>query len=163
MNQSTPRIRRPRLAIAFGTLTALTLVSPVLAARPTTTLVDFSMFEPFAEADWTAECEFPVDVEFEGHIVIHEFDGTRLVSINNWQTYQSYSANGKTFVAPRTAGPDILWLAGDGTTYQAIVGRSPSDGLIGRLVRNDDTGAVVSSHGRRIDNPFDDVCDAIDG
>lgn len=142
---------------------ALGLATPAMAAQPTITKVDFSQFEGFAEADWATECGFPVDVEFRGHIIFREFDGGRHLELNTWQTFQSYSANGTTFVAPPTNGPDMLWLAGDGTTYLAIVGRSPADGLIGRLVRNDDTGDIVSSNGRVIDNPFDDVCAALAG
>jgi hypothetical protein len=148
--------------VGIAALSAVTVLvmsaGAAFAARPTITKVDFSQFEPFAEADWSAECTFPVDVEFKGHIIFREFDHGRLVEINTWHTFQSYSANGKTFVAPSTAGPDILWLAGDGTTYLAIAGRSPADGLIGRIVFNDETGDVASSNGRVIDNPFDGVC-----
>lgn len=154
-------MRRAGIA-ALSAVTVLVLsAGAAFAAKPTITKIDFSQFEPFAEADWEIECGFEVDVEFKGHIIFREFDGGRLVEVNTWLTFQSYSANGKTFVAPSTAGPDILWLAGDGSTYLAIAGRSPADGLIGRIVRNDDTGDVVSSNGRVIDNPFDDVCAAI--
>jgi len=155
-------MRRLRIAALGAAAVLMMSAGATLAAQPTITFVDFSQFEPFAEADWTAECGFPVDVEFEGHIIFREFAGPRLIEVNTWQTRQSYSANGKTYVAPSTNGPDILWLAGDSTTYLAIMGRSPADGLIGRLVLNDDTGAVVSRHGREIDNPFDDVCGTLE-
>ncbi|MEO8273400.1 MAG: hypothetical protein ABI620_05000 [Chloroflexota bacterium] len=139
----------------------------VFAAKPAITIIDFSQFEPFAEADWSASvedggCGFAVDVEFEGRIIIHEFNGQRLVEVDNWRTFMSYSANGKTFVAAHpVAGPDHFWIGADGTSYRATTGRSPFDGLIGRIVRNDDTDTLVSSHGRVIDNPIDDICAAI--
>lgn len=54
-----------------------------------------------------------MDVEFEGHIIIHEFSGPRLVEVDNWRVVFTYSANGKTFVAVHPlAGPDIFWIAG---------------------------------------------------
>jgi hypothetical protein len=52
----------------------------------------------------------------------------------------------------------VFWLARDGTLHRATMGRSPFDGLIGRIVRNLDTDTVVSCHGRAIDNPLDDIC-----
>lgn len=147
-------------------LSAVTLLvmsaGAALAARPTITKVDFSQFEVFAEADWLEECGFAVDVEFEGHIIFHEFSGPRLVEVSNWRVSMTYSANGKTFVAVHTlAGPDRYWTAADGTLYKATTGHSPFDGLIGRIVRNVETDTVVSSRGRAIDNPIDDICAAI--
>jgi len=173
-------MRRISLPLAIGALSAVTLVRKTMrrvgiaalsavtvlvmsagaafAAPPTITIVDFSQFEGQAEADWLAECGFAVDVEFEGHIIIHEFGGQRLVEVDNWRTFMSYSANGKTFVAAHPlAGPDIFWIADD-TLYRATVGRSPFDGLIGRIVRNLDTDTVESSHGHAIENPLDDIC-----
>jgi hypothetical protein len=150
-----------RVAIAaLSAATVLVMSAGVaFAAPPTITIVDFSQFEGQAEADWLAACGFAVDVEFEGRIVVHEFSGPRLVEVDNWRVSMTYSANGKTFVAVHTlAGPDIFWVAPDGTHYQATMGHSPFDGLIGRIVRNLDTDTVVSSHGRAIDNPLDDIC-----
>jgi hypothetical protein len=149
--------------VAIAALSAATVLvmsaGAAFAAPPTITIVDFSQFEGQSEAEWLAACGFAVDVEFEGHIVIHEFGGPRLVEVDNWRTTMTYSANGKTFVAVHPlAGPDIFWIADDGTHYQATMGRSPFDGLIGRIVRNLDTDTVVSSHGRAIDNPLDDIC-----
>jgi hypothetical protein len=177
-------MRRINLPLAIGALLGVTLVRKTMrrvgiaafcaatllgmsagaafAAPPTITIIDFSQFEEFAEADWLAECGFVVDVEFEGHIIIHEFSGPRLVEVDNWRTFMTYSANGKTFVAAHPlASPDIYWIAGDGTIYHAIAGRAPFDGLIGRIVWNVDTDTVVSSHGHAIDNPLDDICTMI--
>jgi hypothetical protein len=147
----------------IAALTAATLLvagaGATVAARPTITIIDMSQFEVFAEADWLAECGFAVDVEFVGKIIVHEFNGPRLVEVDNWRATFTYSANGKTFVAAHPlAGPDIFWITGDGTSYQATVGRSPFDGLIGRIVRNLDTETVESSHGLAVDNPIDDIC-----
>lgn len=149
--------------VGIAALSAVTVLvmsaGATFAAKPTITFVDFSQFEVYAEADWLLECGFVVDVEFEGHIIIHEFSGPRLVEVDNWRVSMSYSANGKTFVAAHTlAGPDTFRLAGDGTLYKATTGHSPFDGLIGRIVRDDDTGEVVFRHGRTIDNPLDDIC-----
>ena len=152
-------MRRAGIA-ALSAVTVLVLsAGAAFAARPTITKVDFSQFEVFAEADWLAECGFAVDVEFEGHIIFHEFSGKRLVEVDNWRVSMTYSANGKTFVAVHTlAGPDRYWTAADGTLYKASTGHLPFDGLIGRIVRNDETGTIVSTHGRVIDNPLDDIC-----
>lgn len=132
------------------------------AAPPTLTIIDFSQFEPFAEADWTAECGFPVDVEFEGHIIVHEFGGGRLVEIDNWRVTMTYSANGKSvFLVHPSSGQDIVWIAADGTLYEAATGHSTphhGDGFIGRMVWNLDTDALVSSSGRTFDNPLDQLC-----
>jgi hypothetical protein len=152
-------MRRAGIA-ALSAVTVLVMsAGSAFAARPTITIVDFSQFEVFAEADWLDECGFAVDVEFEGHIIFHEFAGPRLVEVSNWRVTMTYSANGKTFVAVHPlAGPDVFWIAGDGTVYHAIAGRAPVDGFIGRNVRNLDTDTVESSHGRAIDNPLDDIC-----
>ena len=155
-------LRRVGIAALSAATVLVMSAGAAFAAPPTITFVDFSQFEDQAEADWLAACGFAVDVEFEGHIIIHEFSGPRLVEVSNWRVTMTYSANGKTFVAAHpVAGPDIFWVARDGTNHQATLGRSPFDGLIGRIVRNFDTDTVVSSHGRAIDNPLDDVCEMI--
>jgi hypothetical protein len=153
------KMRRIGIA-ALSAVAALVLTAgATFAASPTITVIDFSQFEPQAEADWLAQCGFPVDVEFEGRIVIHEFSGPRLVEVDNWRVTMTYSANGKTFVAAHPlAGPDRYWVGRDGILYQATMGRSPFDGLVGRIVRNLDTGEDVSTHGHTIDNPLDDIC-----
>jgi len=174
-------MRRISLALTIGALLAVTLVRKTMrrvgiaalsavtvllmsagaafAAPPTITIVDISQFEEQSEAEWLANCGFAVDVEFEGHIIVHEFGGQRFVEIDSWRFFATYSANGKTFVALHPlAGTDIYWIADDGTLYRATMGRSPFDGLIGRTVRNLDTDTVVSSHGLAIDNPLDDIC-----
>jgi hypothetical protein len=170
-----------RLPLAIGAFSRVTLVSKLrrrvgiaalsaatvmvmsagaaFAAPPTITIVDISQFEGQSEAEWLANCGFAVDVEFEGHIIVHEFSGQRLVEVDNWRFVATYSANGKTFVALHPlAGPDIFWIARDGTLYRATMGRSPFDGMIGRIVRNLDTDTVESSHGLAVDNPLDDIC-----
>jgi hypothetical protein len=174
-------MHRMHLPLAIGELLAVTLVSKIMrrlaiaalsaatvlvmsvgaafAAPPTITIVDLSQFEGQSEAEWLANCGFAVDVEFEGHLIVHEFGGQRLVEVDNWRFFATYSANGKTFVALHPlAGPDIFWIARDGTLYRATMGRSPFDGMIGRIVRNLDTDTVESSHGLAIDNPLDVLC-----
>jgi hypothetical protein len=150
---------RISLALLGAAAVLATSAGTAFAAPPTITIVDISQFEGQSEAEWLAECGFTVDVEFEGQLVIHEFGGQRLVEVDNWRVTMTYSANGQTFVAVHPhAGADIFWIAGDGTLYLATAGRSPFDGLIGRIVWNLDTDTVVSSHGRAIDNPIDDIC-----
>jgi hypothetical protein len=151
---------RPVAIAALSAAAALCMsAGAAFAAPPTITVVDLSQFEGESEAEWLAECGFTVDVEFEGHIIFHEFGGQRLVEVDTWRFVATYSANGKTFVALHPlAGPDIFWIARDGTRYEAIMGRSPFDGMVGRIVRNLDTDIVESSHGRAIDNPLDDIC-----
>jgi hypothetical protein len=156
-------VRKTMRRVGMAALSAATVLvmsaGAAFAAPPTITIVDISQFEGQAEADWLAECGFAVDVEFEGQIIVHEFDGPRLVEVDNWRVTMTYSANGKTFVAVHPlAGPDIFWIARDGTLYRATVGRSAFDGMIGRIVRNLDTDTVESSHGLAVDNPLDDIC-----
>lgn len=165
MNQLAFRVGRVRASVVVAAaFAALTLASPALAARPTITVIDFSQFEPFAEADWSASvedggCGFTVDVEFEGHIIVHEFSGEGVIEVDNWQVTMSYSANGKTFdLGHPSVGPDRIWIARDGTLYLATSGRSVFQSLIGRSVWNVDADTLVSSHGRAVDDPFDDIC-----
>jgi hypothetical protein len=156
-------VRKTMRRLGIAALSAVTVLvmsaGAALAAPPTITIVDLSQFEGQSEAEWLANCGFAVDVEFEGHIIIHEFGGPRLVEVDNWRFVATYSANGKTFVAlhPR-AGADHFWIARDGTLHLTTVGRSPFDGMIGRIVWNLNTGTVESSHGHAIDNPLDDIC-----
>lgn len=152
-------MRRVGIAALSATAVLVMSAAAAFAAPPTITIVDLSQFEGQAEAEWLATCGFVVEVEFEGHIIIHEFSGKHVVEIDNWRAVFTYSANGKTFVAVHPiAGPDKFSIARDGTVHWATMGRSPFDGLIGRIVRNVDTGAVESTHGRAIDNPLDDIC-----
>ena len=154
--------RRVALAALSAAAAMALSAGATFAAQPTMTRIDFSQFEPQAEADWLAMCGFPVDVEFEGHIIVHEFTGKRLVEIDNWRVSMSYSANGKTFVlAHPSTGPDNYWMAPDGTLYRATSGHDEFEGLVGRSVWNVATGMLVSSNGRTVDNPFDDICAAI--
>ena len=156
---SRKTIRGAGIAVASAAAMLVMSAGATLGAPPTITIVDMSQFEGQSEAEWLANCGFAVDVEFEGQIIIHESGGQHLIEVDNWRFVATYSANGKTFVALHPlAGPDIYWIAGDGTLYHAIVGRAPFDGLIGRVVWNVDTDTVVSTHGLAIDNPIDDIC-----
>ena len=155
-------MRRLGTAAVSAAMVLAVSAGAVFAAPPTITVIDFSQFEAQAEADWLAECGFAVDVEFEGHIIVHEFDGGRLVEVDNWHTSMSYSANGKTFALVNPiAGPDHVWVGRDGVHYLATNGRSVFGGTVGRVVINLDTGAVVSSHGLAVDSPLDDICSSI--
>jgi hypothetical protein len=152
-------MRRVGIAALSAAMALALTAGAAFAARPTITIVDMSQFEGQSEAEWLGLCGFEVDVEFEGRIIVHEFSGPRLIEVDNWHAVFTYSANGKTFVAAHPiAGPDRLWISRDGTTFVATAGRSPFQGLVGRIVQNLDTGAVVSTQGHSIDNPFDDIC-----
>jgi hypothetical protein len=155
-------MRRLGIAALGAALILGATAGAAFAAKPTMTIIDISQFEGEAEAEWLEACGFAVDVEFKGHIIFRELTGPRVTEVDNWLMFMSYSANGKTFVAVHPlAGPDVFWVDADGTPYHAIAGRAPFDGFIGRIVRNENTGEVVFSAGRDIDNPLDDICAAI--
>src|SRR5215208_4071901 len=96
-------VRKTMRRVGMAALSAATVLAmsagAAFAAPPTITIVDISQFEGQSEAEWLANCGFAVDVEFEGHIIVHEFSGQRLVEVDNWRFVATYSANGKTFVA----------------------------------------------------------------
>lgn len=131
-----------------------------LAAKPDIFKVDVSQFEEGDEAILSAECGFAVDAEYTGGFVVHLFDGPRILEVINFRVTQTFSANGITWVAVRPdSGPDIVWLAPDGTTYLAVTGRSiTGTATIGRTVINLDTGELVSTAGISVDYPLDDIC-----
>ena len=135
------------LALLFGTLAA----GSALAAKPDRIVIDVSSaeYEAETEAGLSRDCGFPIDVESTGHIIIHVFNNNpRMVEIDNYRLFETFSANGKSIVVRPDSGPDRVWVGSDGDVYLAIVGRSVTgSGVIGRTVYNLTDMEFVSSHG----------------
>lgn len=153
-------MRRMVAAALCAAILATVGAGSVLAAKPTTFIVDVSETESEDEALLLAICGYPIDVENRGHIVVHLFDGhTPLIEIDNYQMFESFSANGKTVVAHPDAGPDVIWVGSDGDVFLALVGRSVTgSGVIGRTVVNLSTGELVSSHGHELGDFIEFLC-----
>jgi hypothetical protein len=154
---------RRRIALSrVEMVVALVTATPVLAAKPTKEVIDIGSpaFEAMVEADLLALCGFAIELDGAGHIVVHEFQGhRRLVEIDNYRMFETFSANGKSVVVHPDAGPDILWIGEDGHLYIALVGRYVTgSGVIGRTVFDLDTGELVSSHGRDVGDFIDRLC-----
>lgn len=141
---------------------AFAFAGPVLAAKPTIEIIDVS--DPAREAGFEADllnlCGFAVDVEATGHVIVHQFDGNpRLVEINNYRMFETFSANGKTLVVRPDSGPDVIWVGSDGHLYIALVGRSVTgSGVIGRTVFDITALELVSSNGHDLGDFIAWVC-----
>jgi hypothetical protein len=142
------------------------VATPALAGKPERFVIDISDPEFIAggEAQVSADCGFAVELEASGHIIVHVFDGQRrLLEIDNYRMFQTYSANGKAVVVRPDAGPDIVWIGRDGAVYLAITGRPiTGSGVIGRTVINLDTGELVSSNGNDVGDFIASLCAALD-
>ena len=154
-------MRLTRAAI-MGLLLGALAVGSVAAARPTVLIVDVS--DPAREAGFEADllnaCGFPIDVEATGHVIIHQFDGNpRLVEINNYRMFETFSANDKTLVVRPDSGPDVLWVGRDGHLYIALTGRSVTgSGVVGRTVFDITALELVSSNGHDLGDFLEWVC-----
>ncbi len=148
--------------VVIGAVLAMIVATPALAGKPTRSVIDISgaAFEAMVEADLSAECGFAIDLEGTGHIIVRVFEGhRRLVEIDNFRLFETFSANGKSVVIHPDAGPDIYWVGRDGHTYLALTGRSVTgSGVIGRTVIDLDTGQLVSSHGRDVGDFIERLC-----
>ena len=153
--------RIARAALAAALLASVT-VGSVSAARPVVFAIDVS--DPAREAGFEADlltfCGFAVDVEATGHVIVHQFDGNpRLVEINNYRMFETFSANGKTLTVRPDSGPDVIWVGKDGHLYIALVGRSVTgSGVIGRTVFDITELELVSSNGHDLGDFVAWVC-----
>ena len=146
-------MRRFVSAAVAAAILASFAAGSVLAAKPTIFKIDISdpAFEAGVEAQLLVTCGYPIELDGRGHIIVHVFDGPRVVEIDNFRLFETYSANGKSVTIRPDSGPDIYWVGRDGALYLALTGRSVTgSGVIGRTVVNLDTGEVVSSHGHEI-------------
>ena len=157
-----------RAAGLLAALAAAAVAAATASAAPPT-VFHVSFDDPVIEADFAAflseTCGAPVDVEFAGKVVVHEFAGpSRLVEIDSYSLRMTATnaATGASIVI-RDAGPDII--AFDRTTGHltiAITGRSTTgSGVIGRVVVDLDTGEVLSEAGNEAGFFGDLVCAAI--
>lgn len=139
-----------RAAFAAALLASIAAGS-VSAARPVVFAIDVSdpAREAGFEADLLKRCGFAIDVEAVGHVIVHQFDGnSRLVEIDNYRMFETFSANEKTLVVRPDSGPDVVWVGHDGHLYIALVGRSVTgSGVVGRTVFDLTTMELVSSNG----------------
>jgi hypothetical protein len=158
-------MRRVLGAVLGAALLASLAAGTVSAARPTIIRIDVS--DPAREAGFEADlfevCGFAIDVEATGHVIVHVFNGhPRLVEIDNYRMFETFSANGKTLVVRPDSGPDIIWVGKDGHTYIALTGRSVTgSGVIGRTVFDLTTLELVSSNGRELGDFFEWVCEGL--
>ena len=158
-------VRRTSTAAILAVLLGTLAVGTVSAARPTIVIVDVS--DPAREAGFEADllkaCGFAIDVEATGHVIMHQFDGNpRLVEINNYRMFETFSANGKTLVVRPDSGPDVVWVGRDGHLYIALVGRSVTgSGVVGRTVFDITAMELVSSNGHELGDFIAWVCNGL--
>ena len=153
-----------RAAICAAMLGILTAGS-ASAAKPEVFIIDISSpeFEEAQEGFLLESCGYPIDFEGTGHIVVHLFnDNPRLLQINSFRLFETFSANGKTIVVHPDSGPDVVWVGPDGDVYLALVGRSVTgSGVIGRTVFNLSTGEFVSSNGHEVGDFHTILCEGL--
>ena len=157
--------RRTSTAAILALLLSALAAGSVSAARPTVLHIDVSdpAREAGFEADLLAACGYAVDVEATGHVIVHQFNGNpRLVEINNYRMFETFSANGKTLVVRPDSGPDVIWVGRDGHLYIALTGRSVTgSGVVGRTVFDITTMELVSSHGHDLGDFIAWVCNGL--
>lgn len=154
-----------RLGISTAVLLcALGLTAAAGAARPEIFRVSFD--DPAIEAEEVAFvselCGFPVEVDLEGKVVIHVFDGGRTIEVDNYNIRGLYTnpANGETWRLV-DAGPDRVYVR-DGQIFIGITGRSFSgSGVIGLVVIDMATGEVVFTAGNDVGFYVETLCPAI--
>lgn len=156
-------MRRLALFIA-AFLCVLGLTATASAARPE--VFKFSFDNPDIEADEAAFvsgiCGFPVEVDMEGKVVIHLFDGGRMVEIDNYSVRGLYTnpANGKTWKLV-DSGPDRVYVR-NGELFLGITGRSiTGSGVIGLVVIDLATGEAVFIAGNDRGFYVDTICAAL--
>jgi hypothetical protein len=149
-------------AACSAALLALLAVGSASAAKPIMFVINIGTaeWEADEEANLSAFCGFPIDFEGSGHIVVHQFiDSRRIVEINNFRLFQSYSANGNTIIVRPDSGPDVIWIAEDGDFYIALTGRSVTgSGVAGRTVFNISLDEFVSANGHFLGDFFGTLC-----
>ena len=158
-------MRRLRTALTGSLLATFLTVGITLAAKPDFVIVDISTpeYEADLEAGLLEHCGYPIEFDGSGHIIRHVFnDHPRLIEIDNYRLFETFSANGKTVTVRPDSGPDRIWVGADGAVYLALVGRSVTgSGVIGRTVYNLDTGELVSMHGHELGDFFAFLCEEL--
>lgn len=154
-----------RLAISTAVLLcAFGLTAAAGAARPE--IFQVSLDDPAIEAEEVAFvsgiCGFPVEVDLEGKIVVHVFDGGRTIEVDNYSVRGLYTnpANGETWRLI-DAGPDRVYVR-DGQIFVGITGRSlTGSGVIGLVVIDTATGDVAFTAGNDVGFYTDTLCPAL--
>lgn len=154
-----------RLAFITAALVGvLSLATTASAARPEVFQISFD--DPAIEADEVAFvsgiCGFPVEVDLAGKVVVHLFDGGRMVEVDNYNIRGLYTnpANGKTWKLV-DSGPDRLYVR-DGELFVGITGRSlTGSGVIGLVVIDLATGETVFTAGNDRGFYVDTICAAL--
>lgn len=156
------QMRRIVSAALSGVLLAILATGVAAAAKPDRVVIDISQpgWPEDIEAILLAECGFPIDIEGTGHIIVHVFnDHPRMVEIDNYRLFETFSANGKTITVRPDAGPDRYWVGTDGHLYLALTGRSVTgSGVIGRTVIDLTTGETISSRGNEVGDFLTRLC-----
>lgn len=156
-------IRRKTLAVAA--VAALVGCAGAAAAQPTQFRVSFD--DPELEADLatdlTAACGAPIAADTNGFVLVKLFDrkgGGGPIEIDVYHltaTFRNLATGATTTLLD--VGPDRVTIDRDGNVRVAIVGRSlTGSGVIGRVVVDGATGAVLSSSGRAVGDWVENVC-----
>jgi len=155
-------------ALAALVLTAV-LAAPALAAKPSREVIVGTTEELAADSAFVTElCGFEVSASGSSRVIVHVFTdstGAFVREIDGYQIVETFTnvATGMS-VTLHDVGPDRVWLARDGTTMLAQVGRSlTGSGYIGRVVVNLDTGEVVSTAGREVGSLEEVICAPLAG
>jgi hypothetical protein len=155
---------RRRAILTAALLCLLGLTATASAARPQ--VFQFSFDDPALEAEEVAFvsdiCGFPVEVDLEGKVVVHIFDGGRTVEVDNYNLRGLYTnpANGETWRLV-DAGPDRVYVR-DGELFVGITGRSlTGSGVIGLVVIDLATGEAVLIAGNDRGFYVDNLCAAL--
>ena len=156
-------IRRRLLAVV--SVAALVFCAGAAAAKPTQFRV--SLDDPGLEAeiaaDLTAACGAPIAADTNGFVLVKLFDrkgGGGPIEINVFHLTATFRnlATGAT-ASLLDVGPDRVTVDRDGNVIVAIIGRSlTGSGVIGRVVVDAATGAVLSSSGRAVGDWVENVC-----
>jgi hypothetical protein len=144
---------------------ALVLTGAATAATPTQFRV--SLDDPVLEADLaaslTAACGTAVAADTNGFILVKLFDrkgGGGPVEMNVFHltaTFRNVATGATTSLLD--VGPDRITFDRKGNLIVTIIGRSlTGSGVIGRVVVDAATGAVLSSSGRGVGDWVENVC-----
>ena len=159
-----------RSVAAVAALILMTMLAQPAGAAPPER-IDISTAEElaFISAQLTRECGFTVTaVAAEGFILNFERErsgeGRQWVAKSIYHTrFVTVESEWGSVTAERDIGPDIVYFDRDGDLMLAQMGRSiTGSGMIGRVVRNLETGKVEQRSGRTLtEDPIGDVCAAL--
>jgi hypothetical protein len=159
--------RSVRVLASLASLAVVLAAAPaVLAAGPTVEILDLN--DPQADIDESASisdaCGFPIAADVAGtwRFVVYPEDARHVVEIDHYVTRVTYTnLDTGRVVKLRDIGPDRAYLR-DGHLYVAVTGRAvTSQGNIGQVVVDIETGEIVFRAGNDVGLFNDQLCDAL--